>query len=705
MAPPARRSPCAFTDERGSVMLISIVLVFVMTLLGLALFELGAIENRMSLSSAADARAFEVAQGGIERALRELQDGFVGDTAGSESWADNDGARAPICAPSCATGVYRPMTLANTSFPGGGSYSVEIMLVTVAEANATSPYPIGLSCFRNAANVCTNLVFVRSTGSVTDSSAAGATSPAPAGYTAVKTLQVLARAYAPSVFANGVVAGKPAALQPMNGNVLIAGSAHVLGNPVGALPALDWNGATVGIRNHLSALTADAEILRRLSAEQAVCAPTATPCATPNVYSLGAELAVARPLTPNAGSTPAPIVLAGGARIGGVAGAAYATGGSTAGVLAGKGPLDAVYVGDGCQAATCVDSYATTLPSVTPTVDLGAIGRAYPENPVSQLPALTGANPVRIAGASYASLQTYFSTRAADLTGMLTANDMPGTAAGLTSSTANCSNAACSPTVAFTNRNGNARFGRICWTRNTGVLTFGVSASGNPCNFPATTADPLLVYNQSATGWRIDRGAFSKTNASCPGTQICYDGAAIIYNVNSVSIEETVTSLCAVGNTNCAAGTEKFPTNNLMALLTPGNLTVGATNDVPRVMAMLYAGTDFVSRSAVPATPTRLVGGVAATRFCFGGGGVCPGGTSNVPEIYQAPLKGSSVDATPPYDARGLPEELLALAPSLNAQAPKRWRVESVPRLWLECRPIAPPATLPTTPTGVCGYN
>jgi hypothetical protein len=286
MAPPARRSPCAFTDERGSVMLISIVLVFVMTLLGLALFELGAIENRMSLSSAADARAFEVAQGGIERALRELQDGFVGDTAGSESWADNDGARAPICAPSCATGVYRPMTLANTSFPGGGSYSVEIMLVTVAEANATSPYPIGLSCFRNAANVCTNLVFVRSTGSVTDSSAAGATSPAPAGYTAVKTIQVLARAYAPSVFANGVVAGKPAALQPMNGNVLIAGSAHVLGNPVGALPALDWNGATVGIRNHLSALTADAEILRRLSAEQAVCAPTATPCATPNVYSL-----------------------------------------------------------------------------------------------------------------------------------------------------------------------------------------------------------------------------------------------------------------------------------------------------------------------------------------------------------------------------------------------------------------------------------
>ena len=144
------------------------------------------------------------------------------------------------------------MTLANTSFPGGGSYAVEIMLVTVAQANATSPYPIGLSCFSNAANACTNLVFVRSTGTVTDSPAGGATSPAPAGYTAVKTLQVLARAYAPSVFANGVVAGTPSALQPVNGNVLISGSAQILGAPVGALSAINWNGVNAGLRNDLT---------------------------------------------------------------------------------------------------------------------------------------------------------------------------------------------------------------------------------------------------------------------------------------------------------------------------------------------------------------------------------------------------------------------------------------------------------------------
>ena len=696
---PSSRS---LAGERGSVILISIVLVFVMTLLGLALFELGAIENRMSLSSAADARAFEVAQAGIERALRELQDGFVADAVGSESWADNDGVNAPICSPSCATGVYRPMTLANTSFPGGGTYTVEVMLTTVAEANATSPHPIGLNCFRNAANVCTNLVFVRSTGTVTDSPAGGATSPAPAGYTAVTTIQVLARAYAPSVLANGVVAGTPSALQPVNGNVLIAGSAQILGTPVGALPAIDWNGgAGVGFRNNLSNLTADAEILRRLPAQQAVCAPTAVPCAVPNVYSLGAGVQVARP------TGIAAVKLAGGAAIGAAAGAAYATGGSTPGSLAGKGPLDAIFVADGCQTSGCTDSYAVATPSQPPTVDMGAIGRAYPENPVSPFPTLT--SPVRIAGATYAAgLQSYFSTRAANMTAMLSANNMPGAVGGLTSSTSNCFNPACSPIIGFTNKNGAARLGRICWTRNTGILTFGVSTAGDPCNTPATAADPLLVYNTSASGWRIDRGVFSRPDTTCPGTQICYTGVAIVYNVNSVSIEETVTSLCDVTNTDCTAGNEKFPTNDLMALLTPGNVIVAATtgNVVSRVMAMLYAGTDFISRSVVPATPTRIVGGVAASRFCFGGGGACPGGTTNVPEVYQAPLNGSSLNAVPPlaHDARGLPEEFLALAPSPNGQAPKRWRVESVPRLWLECRPIAPSATLPTTPTGVCGY-
>ena len=113
-------------------------------------------------------------------------------------------------------------------------------------------------------------------------------------------------------------------------------------------------------------------------------------------------------------------------------------------------------------------------------------------------------------------------------------------------------------------------------------------------------------------------------------------------------------------------------------------------------------GTDFISRSAPGGIATRIVGGVAASRFCFGGSGACPGGATNHPEIYQVPLQGSRDNTSPAGDARALPEEILALAPSANGQAPKHWRVESVPRLWLECRPTS--GALPTTPTGACSY-
>ena len=708
----ARRRPLrmAVREQRGSVLLMSIVLVFVMTLLGLALFDLGAIENRLSLASQADLRAFEVAQAGIERALRELQDGFVADTAGSESWADNDGLRAPICSPSCATGVYRPMTLANTSFPGGGSYAVEIMLVTVAEANATSPYPIGLNCFMNAANVCTNLVFVRSTGTVTDSTSGGATSPAPAGYTARKTLQVLARAYAPSVLAGGLVAGTPASLQPVNGNVLIAGSALTFGTS--SLAAFDLNGTNaVGFHNSLgnlgpTASLPDAEILRRLPAQQAVCAPTATPCATPNVYSLGAEVQVARPTAVTA------VNLAGGAVAGGVVGVSHATGGSTPGSLAGKGPLDAIFVADGCQTSGCTDSFKIVSPSQLPTVDLGAIGRPYPENPISPFPLLTGAYPVTIGGSTYANMQTYFSTRAADLTASLDGTGQPGDTGslnGLFASTGSWNTTNPPAAGNFFNKAGQARRGRICWNRTTGVLTFGITGAGttnNPCNTPASPSDPVLVYNTSASGWRITRSAFaSRSSAQCAGTtQICFNGAAVIYNTGPVSIEEAVTSTC-LSASNPACSGEKFPSTDLLALLTPGNVDIArATTSVTRVMGFFYAGGDLNARTAPGGTTTRLVGGLAAGRFCFGGGaasGTCINGTTNFPEFYQAPLAGSSVNTSPAGDTRGLPEELLALAPSQNGQAPKHWRVESVPRLWLECRPVT---TLPTTPTGACSY-
>src|SRR6266508_5903076 len=70
-------------NERGSALLMSLVLIFVMTVLGLALFDLGVVESRLVHTSQADARAFEIAQAGVERALRNLQDTYNADL----SWA------------------------------------------------------------------------------------------------------------------------------------------------------------------------------------------------------------------------------------------------------------------------------------------------------------------------------------------------------------------------------------------------------------------------------------------------------------------------------------------------------------------------------------------------------------------------------------------------------------------------------------------
>src|SRR5574341_476493 len=131
-------------DQRGSALLISLVMIVVITILGLALFELGQIEGQQAGTSLGDARAFELAQAGMERAIRELSNAFLADPYGSESWVD--GPNRPTCTPICGTAVYQTMNLANNTLPvagadpltgqdPGGTFTVELKQVTVAEAN------------------------------------------------------------------------------------------------------------------------------------------------------------------------------------------------------------------------------------------------------------------------------------------------------------------------------------------------------------------------------------------------------------------------------------------------------------------------------------------------------------------------------------------------------------------------------------------
>ena len=101
-------------DERGSALLLSLILIFVMTVLGLALFDLGVVENRLVYTSQDDARAFEIAQAGVERALGKLQDTFNNDPLNPRTWA----VGSALCA-----GGRPPWMLRRPVLPCGGQLS------------------------------------------------------------------------------------------------------------------------------------------------------------------------------------------------------------------------------------------------------------------------------------------------------------------------------------------------------------------------------------------------------------------------------------------------------------------------------------------------------------------------------------------------------------------------------------------------------
>ncbi len=383
------RSPLG--DQRGSALLISMVLIVVITILGLALFELGQIEGQQSGVSLADARAFELAQAGMERAIRELSNGFLADPYGSESWVD--GPNRPTCTVACGTAVYRVMNLANNTLPAsgldpGGTFTVELKQVSVAEANnpieqgAGYTYPYGQTCIPSTpANptVCANLMFVRSTGTVVG----------PPGFTRLRTVQALVKAYSTSYFAGGLTAEKGGSNDPaIDGRVLIAGSVNILGS-ASINPAFQISGgAAMGMKNNWADLWPDTDLsglrtLARMSPRQAIC-PTGASClgATNLVESLDAELKVYG----NVSNTM--VQLNGGTDLGinaAQTGAAYGDAtinapNFTGGNRFGKGRIDGVYIGNGCSMPCTTNAFGFGGGS-TIYVDTNNYTKPYPYRP------------------------------------------------------------------------------------------------------------------------------------------------------------------------------------------------------------------------------------------------------------------------------------------------------------------------------------
>ena len=663
-----RRWRPSWREERGSALLISMVLIFVMTLLGLALFDLAALESRLALVTQVDVRALEVAQAGIERALWETWQDWVG--SGDQNWSNASCLDAGGSTVACSTAAFQLLYVKDLDIrngvPGGGRYSISVKLLTLAEA-ATAPYY--QTCTDNGSGVCKDLVLVRSTGT-TGTTEGGAI----AGFGTTRTVQALARATTNpgSVFpgGGGVMSGATAG-GGISGNVRVAGSIHLLGNS----PALDMSGSA-GQRNSWADL--DSGSLSRLNPLPKVCAPGTT-CdvtnpADPNVVeTLNATLRVA-PRT-QWGSETADVMLSGSANKIGVSSATETY--SADASRKGKGSIDGVYVDDRYQNRD--PGYTPNLPSFSDTskvwVDGGNVSRGYEGTPPA-FPLLT--DPVKIAGTSYdhyacvsgsscAGSADFFVSRAANLFASSDYVNTLGSSAGLKDTTA-----AFTIPVSFTNKSGAAVSGQICWQRTTGtnLPPANTLELGSPtCATPTGPSNPLLLYfpssTPSSTGFKIERAGGA--------TAMNYRGAAVFVTNGKVKIEETFQSVCTAAP--CTG--QKFLESNLLSLMTSGNMDVGEDNsNIDRVMGIFYTEQTFTSKKQ-----TNIVGSVMANTFTF---------TTNVPSLFQVPVEYAS-----------LPEEVRALGSTGGSTL--SYAVSRVPRFWRECGAGATP-TVPSTATGACGY-
>jgi type IV pilus assembly PilX-like protein len=676
------------SDERGSALIISLMLLLVITILGLALFDLAQIENKSAAASLTDYRAFELAQAGIERGIRELQNGFINDAYGSESW--NDGL-SPLCTPACNANTYSTLNIANTAIPAqtvtnfgtdpGGTYTVELKLLTVGEANnpisAGYTYPHGVTCFSAstkalvdpvpATDVCDNLAFLRSTGTVNG----------PPGYSRSRTIQTLVRASSTSPFATGMTVGSGDGLgnPVIAGRVNIAGSINVLGN-VNSNPAIRlvqgsqmWNNWS---QMDFTSLTA----MRR---RQRIC-PVGADCTggANMVESLEADLRVYGNLTNTL------VDLNNGSNLGqaGVT-ACYGPGCPGSGRI-GKGPLDAVYVADGCP-LPCTSTIFSFGGGSTLTVDGNNMTKPYPFRfpgpPLSRadiatvtFPDLT--SPVTIAGIAYASYLANFWATHAQAVDVFTALDVVLSlgAAGLDGSYPSFSVA-----VGWTTASGVAQTGFICW--NQATTTLGFVGNGNNCATPDTTpgkylspANPMLLNGNH------------QFIVNSPG--IIYRGAAI-WSTRQIRLDGGLNAFNdGTGAAFCV--TDCFPDNHLLALMSDFTIDIATNGNLNRVQAFIFANQTLLNSQR----SVNIVGALAAKNtLCFNGAnaGACsvPGG-GGPPQFFQANM----------YDPRNLPAALFA--PS--GLSGERWRVTPVPRFWIECRQ-GPTDTLPTTPSGICSYQ
>ena len=174
-------------DNRGSLLIISYLVIFVLLALGAAFIAMSVNESRIAERQRRTTLTLHIAEAGIERALYDLRQDFIND-ASSPSWADGD-INGMTLGPDTAS--FYSTGYGSTSL-NSGSYAVQLKNVS------------GIS----------DSIWIRSTGTLGD---------------VQQTIEVYAKIINLSPWNNAIFAGAGAAGAMVNGNVNIRGSVHILG--------------------------------------------------------------------------------------------------------------------------------------------------------------------------------------------------------------------------------------------------------------------------------------------------------------------------------------------------------------------------------------------------------------------------------------------------------------------------------------------
>lgn len=655
----AHRRQFQGNEQRGSVLVGGLVLTLVMTLLGLALFNLSTLESRLVLGTEADYRAFETAQAGIERALYRLFRDYCGTddclSTASENWAD--GNINGISAGPDTTAFY-PFDLTGTGIVcittpcgDGNKYSVKLKNVTKAEAASLS-----IVC---ADDPCKDVIYVRSTGDFTKGVVESGS----------RTIQLIARAAMVSPFGAGLIGGAPSGAT-IDGNALIAGSLHVAG--CAAPPCVETPVALIGaagVRNNYNAMPP--ELQDRVPPLDVVC-PSGN-C----VESLSSYIRIARPQ-----STPA-LNLSGTATLGT---SSAATNPYTGRV--GRAIVENALIGDGCDPNSnpyCSDAVGGNQGAQNIFSDNAQKVDAYdlipcdPSDPISIcFPMLSQETTIKnITYSKYADCPSegncnsglagngtgeFFISHAFKiLAGTMTDGgvdlfNLLTTSSGLTNMTPDFQKTfECGVDAVCDDSNGARVNGsinsskpshfKLSWTDTTDTLTIYQCTSPPSCptgpdftNWSVlshTTAKvlPILVYVDGDLN--ICKG--------CNNREFLYQGQAMFLAKGKISIDPNLLTLCtnnilapiacnATLNTTPADHSDhdldvnddhrSFPKKNLLTFLTPGDMDIGLTSNRDMI-GIFYAGDTWKTTKQ-----TNVVGAVTARIFDMG---------NQVPKFFQVP--------------------------------------------------------------------